>query len=79
MRAFANLNDRTLKLICGKKKEKKNSRQVPLSFPLLLSLGTYRQPLHKRARDPYLNVRCNPFRVLSAATVGSLDVIILGT
>jgi len=33
MRAFANLNDRTLKLICGEK----NSRQVPLSFPLSLS------------------------------------------
>lgn len=40
--AFANLNDRTLKLICGGKKKRKNSRQVPLFVPLSPRLhGTF--------------------------------------
>lgn len=93
MRALANLNDRTLKLICGEK----NSRQVPLSFPLSLSrlvsismahtqthiyicIHNILTTLAKCSRDPYLNVRCNPFALyISAAAVtvaGSLEVII---
>jgi len=62
MRAFANLNDRTLKLICGEKKKIPTSSFVFYSFSLTSSpsrwhipiLYTLRQPLHKRSpSNPY--------------------------
>lgn len=63
MRAFANLNDGTLKLVCGKKKKKVPTRSFVLSSLPFLSLPpraaalAYTRTRLLSALDPCLNVR----------------------